>query len=414
MTRKYGIAPNFCFVASSIAPSSPPLSSAIDLPNSASIGDFSSRQGVRTYTKSTSAEFLVPARTQKKQPDNPPAQTELTDERKVHCGKKEKSPGHRQTSPIMAGQPPRRSSPRQDAKATTNPDAKGVAAATIINASSRPSRSSSLLPRGRARRCSLQSLEDGRYSRSSTPPPRRRPADAEAEGGRTVVVESPPQSRTARSIPTDFPVGGRVTVAYTHARRGGGSGTVRRHTARYVVVAFDDDDGDDDGDGDGDGEIRVSPKFLIPGRIRSTPARYDAPRPRAPVASSCPSAAAAAAAVIGDFEVRRPAMTVRFDMGRNSTAEYDREGPPKNVIFAKPSSSQSPPSSSRHPPPPPPDIVEHLPGEIDDDDDDDVTRRNEEILAEWDELFDDYRHSKGHADSFDERYNNLFFRLVGL
>jgi len=106
-------------------------------------------------------------------------------------------------------------------------------------------------------------------------------------------------------------------------------------------------------------------------------------------------------------------MTVRFDMGRNSTAEYDREGPPKNAIFAKPSSSQSPPSSSRHPPPPPPDIVEHLPGEIDDDDDD-VTRRNEEILAEWDELFDDYRHSRGHADSFDERYNNLFFRLVSL
>ena len=309
----------------------------------------------------------------------------------------------------MAGQPPRRSSPRQDAKATTNPDAiatptregttldEGVAAATIIIASS--------LPRGRARRCSLQSLEDGRSSRSSPPPPRRRHADAEEGGGRT-VVESPPQSRTTRrGIPSDFPVGGGVTVAATHAR-GGRAGTVLRHTARYVVVAFDDDD---------DGEIRVSPKFLISGRIRRIPARdHEAPRPRAPVASSRPSAAA---------------MMVRFDMGRNSTAEYDREGPPKNNIFVKPSSSsQSPPpssSSSRRdpppPPPPPPDIVEHLPGEIDDDDYDDddddvVTRRNEEILAEWDEHFDDSRHSrKGPADySFDERYNNLFFRLVSL
>ena len=320
----------------------------------------------------------------------------------------------------MAGQPPRRSSPRQDAKATTNPDAiatptregttldEGVAAATIIIASS--------LPRGRARRCSLQSLEDGRSSRSSPPPTRRRHADAEEGGGRT-VVESPPQSRTTRrGIPSDFPVGGGVTVAATHARRGGRAGTVLRHTARYVVVAFDDDDG---------GEIRVSPKFLISGRIRRIPARdHEAPRPRAPVASSRPSAAAAAAAVVGDyFEERRPAMMVRFDMGRNSTAEYDREGPPKNNIFVKPSSSPSSSSSRRDPPPPPPppDIVEHLPGEIDDDDYDDdddnvVTLRNEEILAEWDEHFDDYRHSrKGPADySFDERYNNLFFRLVSL
>ena len=266
----------------------------------------------------------------------------------------------------MAGQPPRRSS-RQDAMARADSDAiaaparDGTAeddgAATIV-ASRRPSRSS--VPR--ARRCSLQSLP------------------SEEAGGGAVESHSPRLTRTAR-IPTDFPVGGGVTVAATHARRGGRAGTVRRHTARYVVVALDDDD--DDG-----GEIRVSPKFLIPGRIRRTPSR-EAP-------------------VVGDFE-ERPASKVRFDMGRNSTAEYDREGPPENIIMVGP--SRPPPSSSRDPPPPPPNVVEHLPGEIDDDD---VTRRNEEILAEWDELFDDHRHSKGPAHSFDERYNNLFFRVVSL
>jgi hypothetical protein len=62
------------------------------------------------------------------------------------------------------------------------------------------------------------------------------------------------------------------------------------------------------------------------------------------------------------------AATVKFDLGRNSIAEYVKENPP-NIVEHLPSDS--------------PNIVEHLPGEIDD-----VTLRNEEILAEWDEHFD--------------------------
>jgi hypothetical protein len=105
---------------------------------------------------------------------------------------------------------------------------------------------------------------------------------------------------------------------------------------------------------------------------------------------------AIASAAVGDFE--RTA-SVKFDMGRNSITEHDREGPPPNIFILSP-----PPSSCDAPP----NIDEHLPGEIND-----VTRRNEEILAEWDEHFDDH-HSRGPANSFDERYNNLFFRLVSL
>ncbi len=59
--------------------------------------------------------------------------------------------------------------------------------------------------------------------------------------------------------------------------------------------------------------------------------------------------------------------------------EYKREGPPQNIFILSP-----PPSSCNAPP----NIIDHLPGEKDD-----VTRRNEEILAEWDEHFDNH-HSR--------------------
>ncbi len=105
---------------------------------------------------------------------------------------------------------------------------------------------------------------------------------------------------------------------------------------------------------------------------------------------------AIASAAAGDSERRA---LVKFDTGQNSITEHDREGPPPNIFILSP-----PPSSCNAPP----NIVKHLPGEIND-----VTHRNEEILADLDDHFDDH-HSRGPANSFDEWYNNLFFRLVSL
>jgi hypothetical protein len=108
-----------------------------------------------------------------------------------------------------------------------------------------------------------------------------------------------------------------------------------------------------------------------------------------------PSVAIASAAV-GDSE--RTAL-VKFDMGWNSITEHDRKVPSPKIFILSPS-----PSSCNAPP----NIAKHLPGEIND-----VTCRNKEIPAEWDEHFDDH-HSRGPTNSFVERYNNLFFRLVSL
>jgi hypothetical protein len=105
---------------------------------------------------------------------------------------------------------------------------------------------------------------------------------------------------------------------------------------------------------------------------------------------------AIASATVGNSE--RTA-SVKFDMGGNSITEHDREGPPPNIFLLSP-----PPSSCDAPP----NIIKHLPGEIND-----ITRRNEEILAEWDEHFDDH-HLRGPANLFNERYNNLFYCLDSL
>ncbi|KAL7555147.1 hypothetical protein ACHAWF_018751 [Thalassiosira exigua] len=61
---------------------------------------------------------------------------------------------------------------------------------------------------------------------------------------------------------------------------------------------------------------------------------------------------------------------VKFDLGQNSFAEYEKENPPS--------------------------AVKHLPREVDLTSTlvaDDETRRNEEILAEWDDSFDEYSDS---------------------
>jgi len=61
--------------------------------------------------------------------------------------------------------------------------------------------------------------------------------------------------------------------------------------------------------------------------------------------------------------------SVKFDLGRNSIAEYNKENPPN--------------------------VVECLTSEVEDDESctdgekDDTTRRNEEILAEWETNFED-------------------------
>ena len=179
----------------------------------------------------------------------------------------------------------------------------------------------------------------------------------------------PTREPSPKSIPADFSVGDAVMVAKTHARHPGRIGTVRRHTAKFVVIAFDDDLDATEG-------IRISPTFLA----------RTSPRPR----------------FLGRLEMTSPSSSpvdskrsfvVSFDLGRNSMAEYDGEAPPSIV------SERTYLPGNAHPHP---NVVEHTPDEIDD-----VTLRNEEILAEWDDHFDeDY--------NFDERYNNVFFRLVSL
>jgi hypothetical protein len=200
-------------------------------------------------------------------------------------------------------------------------------------------------------------------------------------------------------IPADFPLGGSISVVETHARHGGKLGTVRRHTAKYVVVTFEDD-------ASNDREIRMSPNFLRrpdgeSSWIERTP--REAPRASNPSDADARCDGGTSPPAVGF----KRAATVKFDLGRNSIAEYDKENPP-NIVEHLPSDS--------------PNIVEHLPGEIDD-----VTLRNEEILAEWDEHFDGGSRRAGAAarrrragmwpgtePNLDERYNNLFFRLVSL
>jgi hypothetical protein len=193
-----------------------------------------------------------------------------------------------------------------------------------------------------------------------------------------VVPTREPSPKPVASIPTDFPVGDTVMVVQTHARHRGRTGTVRRHTAKFVVVAFDDDIDTNEG-------IRISPNFLtrtprrdVPGArsLASRPSVYGRPDVTSPLFPPV------------DF---KRVSAVRFDLGRNSMAKYDREAPPSIVSERTYSLERTDPN-----------IVEHMPDEIDD-----VTLRNEEILAEWDDHFDeDYK--------FDERYNNVFFRLVSL
>ena len=68
---------------------------------------------------------------------------------------------------------------------------------------------------------------------------------------------------------------------------------------------------------------------------------------------------------------------VRFNMERNCFASCEKEDPP-NVVTTEDSIISNCSSNASN-------IVEHWPEEIDDD----VTLRNERVLAEWDELFDD-------------------------